>query len=95
MLDVEGVLKMVAGNAAAMSYLDSGPCVLEHVSQRVTDGADVRLDTCPCDRASEPPDPRTDDPAEKIRELGGGQYVSSQRHTIGDLVRDVLGGATG
>jgi hypothetical protein len=91
MLDTAAVLKMVVDNAAAMSYLDSGPCTLEHVSQRVTDGPDVRLDTCPCDRAAlEAPDPNEQDPAVKIRSLGGGQYVSSDRHTIGDLVRDVL-----
>lgn len=87
MLDV---LKAIEANAAAMSYLDSGPCTIEHVSQRVTDGPDVRLDTCPCGRTVDAPDPRTDDPAERLRELGGGQYVSSARHTIGDLVRDAL-----
>jgi hypothetical protein len=91
MLDAKDILQLVAGNAAAMSYLDSGPCVLEHVSQRAADGPDVRLDACPCERTAEPPDPRTDDPAEKVRELGGGQYVSSERHTIGDLVRNALG----
>lgn len=93
MLDADAVIKLLADNAAAMGYLDSGPCTVEHVSQRVTDGPDVRLDSCPCDRAADAPDPRTDDPAEKLRELGGGQYVSSARHTIGDLVRDVLGTA--
>lgn len=93
MLDTESVLNVIADNAAAMGYLDSGPCTVEHVSQRVSDGPDVRLDTCPCARTVDAPDARTDDPAEKLRELGGGQYVSSERHTIADLVRDVLGGA--
>lgn len=91
MLNAEEILQLLADNPAAMDLLDSGACVIEHVSKRVKDGPDVRLDTCPCDRSIDPPDPRDDDPAEKVRELGGGQYVSSQRHTIGDLVRDALG----
>lgn len=91
MLAAAEVLGLVAGNAAAMGYLDGGPCTVEHVSQRVTDGPDVRRDGCPCDRVIDPPDPRSDDPAERLRELGGGQYVSSPRHTIADLVRDALG----
>jgi hypothetical protein len=91
MLNAEEVLALIAGNAAAMSYLDSGPCTVEHVSLRVKDGPDERQDVCPCVRSADAPDPRTDDPDERIRELGGGQYVSSPRHTIGDLVRDVLG----
>jgi hypothetical protein len=92
MLDTTAVLQVIAGNVAAMGYLDSGPCTIEHVSQRAKDGPDARLDDCPCGRDADPPDPRTDDPAEKLRELGGGQYVSSQRHTVGDLVRDALEG---
>lgn len=91
MLTADQVIQLIANNPAVMGFLDSGPCTLEHVSERVTDGADVRHDSCPCDRQSGSPDTRTDDPAEKLRELGGGQYVSSERHTIGDLVRDAAG----
>lgn len=80
MLTAQQVLQLLAANPAVMGYLDSGPCTLEHVSKHVADGADERLDTCPCDRAGEGP------------ALGEGHYVSSPRHTIGDLVRDAAAG---
>jgi hypothetical protein len=79
MLSAEDVVAVLAANPAVMSFLDSGVCAIEHVSQRDSKGADERLDSCPCDREA-------DDGAE----LGGGQYVSSERHTIGDLVRDAM-----
>ena len=91
MLSADEVLEMIAANPAVMGMLDSGPCTLEHVTERVADGPDERRDACPCDRSAPAPDPRTDDPNERLRELGGGHYVSSERHTIGDLVRDAVG----
>jgi hypothetical protein len=78
MLSPLQVLQVLADNPAVMSYLDAGPCTLEHVSRHVPDGADERLDTCPCERVAEG------------SPLGEGQYVSSERHTVGDLVRDAL-----
>lgn len=77
----EEVLAAIAGHDAVMQYLDSGVCVIEHVSLRDPAGADRRLDSCPCDRGLAPDVPGA--------ELGGGQYVSSTRHTLADVVRDV------
>ena len=82
-LTAEDVLRVLADSPVVMGLLDSGPCVLEHVSMRDRKGADKRLDSCPCARAL------ADD--EDPGELGGGQYVSSPRHTLADLVRDVVG----
>lgn len=80
----EQVLTAIAGHDAVMQYLDSGVCVIEHVSRRDPDGPDQRLDSCPCDRGPHPDRPG--------QELGGGQYVSSARHTLADVVRDVEDG---
>lgn len=81
------VLATIAGHDAVMQYLDSGVCVIEHVSLRDPAGPDRRLDSCPCGRGPDPDAPG--------QELGGGQYVSSQRHTLADVVRDVVGGRGG
>jgi len=78
----EQVLAVIAAHDAVMDYLDSGVCVIQHVSLRNPDGPDRRLDSCPCDRVLEPGEPGG-------QELGGGQYVSSPRHTLADVVRDV------
>lgn len=82
MASVEAVLAAIRGHDAVMQYLDSGVCVIEHVSVRDPDGPDRRLDSCPCARALAP--------GEAGQELGGGQYVSSARHTLADVVRDVV-----
>lgn len=76
------VLAAIADHDAVMQYLDSGACVIQHVSLRDPGGPDKRLDSCPCDRVLEPGEPGG-------QELGGGQYVSSPRHTLADVVRDV------
>jgi hypothetical protein len=78
--DAGAVLAAIAGHDAVMQYLDSGVCVIEHVSVRDPAGPDRRLDSCPCARSL---------PAGEGSELGGGQYVSSARHTLADVVRDV------
>ncbi|HMV67848.1 MAG TPA: hypothetical protein PLY51_12840 [Microthrixaceae bacterium] len=83
------VLKKVASVGVAMNVLDDGASVLEHVSLRQLDGPDVRVDDCPCGRGVETlPVDESGQPV--IAELGGGQYISSARHTLGDVVRDVL-----
>jgi hypothetical protein len=84
-LSAEQVLRLLADSPVVMGLLDSGPCTLEHVSLRDKNGPDRRLDGCPCDR--------TLAGDEDGAELGGGQYVSSPRHTLADLVRDVSGTA--
>jgi hypothetical protein len=81
-LTADQVLRLLADSPVVMGVLDSGPCMLEHVALRDPDGPDRRLDACPCSRRADGP----------VAELGGGQYVTSQRHTLGDLVRDVVGG---
>ena len=81
MSEPSAVLAAIGRHNAVMQYLDSGICVIEHVSQRNPDGPDRRLDSCPCDRGPDPDAPGA--------ELGGGQYVSSPRHTLADVVRDV------
>lgn len=81
MATAEEVLAAIAGHDAVMQYLDAGVCVIEHVSLRNPDGRDRRLDSCPCERGPDPDAPGA--------ELGGGQYVSSARHTLADVVRDV------
>lgn len=90
MLSAESVLQLIADNPAAMSYLDGGPCTLVHVTKAQPDGPDERVDGCPCTRRTPMPDARTDDPVERLRHLGEGQYLSSDVHTVGDLVRDAL-----
>jgi hypothetical protein len=82
-MTADEVLARIAANPAVMGYLDSGACAVEHVSTRSKKGADVRVDDCPCAREV------TD--GEDVRELGGGHYISSPTHTLGDLVRDVTG----
>lgn len=87
----EDVLRVIAENPHVMGTLDGGACAIQHVSKRVVDGPDERLDTCPCDRTLPPATVLSDtSDAAKLRELGNGQYVSSPTHTIGDLVRDVI-----
>jgi hypothetical protein len=79
------VLALLADSPVVMGVLDSGPCTLEHVSVRDPAGPDARVDSCPCGRVLAS--------GEQPTELGGGQYVSSPRHTLGDLVRDVILGS--
>jgi hypothetical protein len=78
----EAALAAVAAIDAVMQALDSH--VLQHVSLRNPDGADSRLDTCPCQRGADTVE------AGELVELGGGQYLSSGRHTLADVVRDAL-----
>jgi hypothetical protein len=80
-LTAEQVLRVIAEHPYVMGVLDGGPCAIQHVSERVTDGPDKRLDGCPCSRKLADGEPR---------QLGGGQYISSADHTLGDLVRDAL-----
>lgn len=83
------VLAKIASVGAVHNVLDDGSCVIEHVSLRQLDGPDVRVDDCPCARGVETlPVDESGQPV--IAELGGGQYISSARHTLGDVVRDVL-----
>lgn len=82
-LKAEDVLRLLAEHPHVMGTLDSGTCAIEHVSLRDPDGPDKRLDSCPCGRVLAK--------GEAVPELGGGQYVSSPRHTLADLVRDVVG----
>ena len=79
-VDAAAVLALIARHDAVMQMLASEVCVIEHVSQRDPKGADARLDACPCGRE-----------AVGGAELGEGQYVSSERHSIADVVRDVVG----
>jgi hypothetical protein len=81
----EAALAAVAAIDAVMQALDSH--VLQHVSLRNPDGADSRLDGCPCRRGS---DTVASGELVELVELGGGQYLSSGRHTLGDVVRDAL-----
>ena len=82
MLSAEDVLKVLAANPHVMGVLGGGACAIQHVSTRVANGPDKRLDACPCDRQVDVGD---------VINLGGGQYVSSETHTLADLVRDVMG----
>lgn len=82
-LTTDAVLAAVAAIDAVMQALDGH--VLQHVSLRNPDGADSRLDACPCHRGAETV------AADEFVELGGGQYLSSGRHTLGDVVRDAVG----
>jgi hypothetical protein len=92
MLSAEQVLQIIADNPHVMGVLDGGACAVQHVSRRVTDGPDERLDSCPCDRKLHSTPVLGDvGAAEKLRELGNGHYVSSPTHTYADLVRDALG----
>jgi hypothetical protein len=92
-LKADDVLALIAKHPHVMGTLDSGTCAIEHVSRRIADGPDERIDTCPCERRITPPEVLSDTTeAQRLRELGGGQYVSSPRHTLGDLVRDAVGG---
>lgn len=79
----EVALAAVASVDAVMHVLDSH--VVQHVSLRNPDGPDSRVDACPCHRGTD-----TVSPGE-IVELGEGQYLSSGRHTLADVVRDVVG----
>ncbi len=89
-LKADDVLRLIAEHPHVMGTLDSGTCAIEHVSERNADGADKRLDACPCDRKFAKGDLAAMGEAErKLLELGEGQYISSPRHTLGDLVRDV------
>ena len=89
MLSAVDVLKAIAANAYAIGTLDGGPCAIQHVSRRNPEGPDERLDTCPCARMFAPGEvDALDEAARKLLELGGGQYISSPTHSLGDLVRD-------
>ena len=79
----EAVVAAVAAIDAVMQSLDAH--IVQHVSLHNPDGADPRLDACPCHRG---PDTVA---AGEIVELGEGQYLSSGRHTLADVVRDVVG----
>lgn len=81
-MTASAALEAIRDHDAVMQYLDSGVCVVEHVSVRDPAGPDRRLDSCPCDRGLEP--------GMTGAELGGGQYISSVRHTLADIVRDVV-----
>ncbi len=83
------VLAKIASVGAVHNVLDDGCCVVEHVSLRQLDGPDTRVDDCPCPRGVETLE--VDESGQPvIVDLGGGQYISSARHTLGDVVRDVL-----
>jgi hypothetical protein len=82
-VSAEAVVAIVAASDAVMHALEVQ--VLQHVSLRNPDGADSRLDSCPCHRG-----PDTVEAGESV-ELGGGQYLSSGRHTLADVVRDAAG----
>jgi hypothetical protein len=79
--DAAAVLAAIARHNAVMQLLDSDPCTIEHVSLRDPNGPDRRIDLCPCGRG----------PDGVGAELGEGQYISSARHTLADVVRDVMG----
>ena len=83
------VLAAIAAHGPVMGLMDSpSVAVIQHVSQH-TDQGDVRLDSCPCARGVE--GLPTDDIGRPVLEqLGEGQYLSSARHTLADLVRDVI-----
>jgi hypothetical protein len=78
----EAALAAVVATDVAMHALDGH--VLQHVSLRNPDGADTRLDSCPCLRGADTV------AAGELVELGDGQYLSSGRHSLGDVVRDAL-----
>ncbi len=89
----QALLDVLASHSPAMQVLDSGACTVEHVSRRNPDGPDERLDNCPCGRSWAPGEvDALPEEARRLLELGGGQYVSSPRHTLADLVRDLVGG---
>jgi hypothetical protein len=86
----ERVIGLLAAHDAVMAVLDDPrSSVLQHVSQHTTDG-EVRLDACPCPRDVEGL-PVDDIGRPVLVQLGEGQYISSVRHTLADLVRDVTG----
>jgi len=88
----ERVLAAIGAHGAAMSVLDSpSAAVILHVTQHTADG-EVRLDPCPCARGLEGL-PVDDLGRPVLEQLGEGQYVSSIRHTLADLVRDVIAGS--
>jgi hypothetical protein len=92
MLKPAELLQHLADNPHVMGVLAAGPCTIQHVSKRVEDGPDERVDTCPCTRKLTKADiaelPEHD---RKLLDLGGDLYVSSPAHTYADLVRDALG----
>jgi hypothetical protein len=91
MLKADVVLAQLAAHPHAMGTLEGGPCTIQHVSRRVADGPDERLDKCPCDRKLTEDDLATlSDSERRNLDLGNGQYISSPTHTLADLVRDVL-----
>jgi hypothetical protein len=90
-MTADEVLAVVAAHPHVMGTLDSGTCAIQHVSRRRKDGPDERLDGCPCGREFADGElDALDEPTRKLLDLGGGQYVSSPLHTLGDLVRDVV-----
>lgn len=92
-MTAEQVLALIAAHDHAMGVLgDPSAAVIQHVSQHTDDG-EVRLDACPCSRGVD--GLPTDELGRPVLEqLGGGQYLSSVRHTLADLVRDVTGAAS-
>lgn len=92
MATAQEVLEAIARFEPAMHVLDdSGAAVIEHVSKRNPDGPDTRVDSCPCSRGPETLPVGEDGETPVYADLGGGQYVSSARHTLGDVVRDLVG----
>lgn len=91
-LDAAQVLAYLAKTDAAMHALEN--CPIDHISRRTPDGP-VRVDDCPCPRTGPVPPDVLDEmsPAQRAREVGAGRYVSSDRHTLADLVRDTVKGA--
>jgi hypothetical protein len=85
---------------AATAGTNTSVTIVNSAGQRVTTGftAGTNYTAEPtvlaaCDRKFAKGDlAAMDDAQRKLLELGGGQYVSSPRHTLGDLVRDAVGG---
>lgn len=90
-MKAEEVLAVIAAHGPIMSVMGSpSTAVIQHVTKHTADG-DVRLDSCPCPRGLETL-PVDELGRAVLEQLGEGQYLSSARHTVADLVRDVTGG---
>jgi hypothetical protein len=87
----EQVLAAIARHDHGMGALDDpSAAVLQHVSRHTDDG-EVREDSCPCSRGEETLS-RDEIGRPVVQQLGEGLYLSSGRHTLADLVRDVIQG---